>query len=196
MTISQIIMDMFCLSWCHHFVIVTSFMTHHQMLNTRSTIYATSRAGTAYYTGVIFRFNGIAFVVVFFWLMFCEPIFTLFFFSWHCIECPSSIVASWYLHKFHMHINYLTSLHSYKYYHNYYKDSCCPHSDHKKDSICKIRMAYISIIYLIQFCFMTILQMYIVYKKPCIAPDLSFWLNCVIVNFLLCFCLLIIYLLN
>jgi hypothetical protein len=38
--------------------------------------------------------------------------------------------------------------------------------------------------------------MHIFYKKPCIAPDLSFWLNCVIVNFLLCFCLLIIYLLN
>ena len=74
MTISQMTMDMFCLSWCRHFVIVTSLMTHHQMLNTRSTIYATSKAGTAYNTGVIFRFNGIAFVVVFFWLMFCEPI--------------------------------------------------------------------------------------------------------------------------
>jgi hypothetical protein len=34
-------------------------MTHHLVLNTRSTIYATSRAGTAYWeysTGVIFRF--------------------------------------------------------------------------------------------------------------------------------------------
>jgi hypothetical protein len=44
------------------------------MLITRSTIYATSRAGTAYWgysTGVIFRCNGVAFVVVFLWLMFC-----------------------------------------------------------------------------------------------------------------------------
>ena len=66
-----------CLSWCHHFVIVTSLITHHQILNTRSTIYATSRAGTAYWgysTGVIFRFNGVAFLVVFLWFMFCEPI--------------------------------------------------------------------------------------------------------------------------
>ena len=107
-------------------------------------------------------------------LCFVNLLFTLFFFSWRCIECPSSIVASWYLHKFHIHIDYLTSLHSYKYYHNYYKDSCCPHSDHKKDIICKIKIAYISVIYLIQFCFMTILQMHIFYKKPCVAPDLSF----------------------
>ena len=74
MTISQMTMDMFSLFWCHHFVIVSSLMTHDQMLNTRSTIYATSRARTAYYTGVIFRCNGVAFVVVFLWLMFCEPI--------------------------------------------------------------------------------------------------------------------------
>ena len=67
-----------------------------QILNTSSTIYNTCRAGIAYSTGVLFRsyWSRIAKVLVF-CVIFQDQQFILFFFSWHCIEFPSLIAASY-----------------------------------------------------------------------------------------------------